>query len=65
MASDDSHELSEKELPADEERKISLKVNCLECHEDFEYQVVLPTAVTCTNCDSLIDLRLAIHKHAD
>jgi formylmethanofuran dehydrogenase subunit E len=46
-----------------EPHKITITVNCIQCHEDFEYELVLPTAVMCTHCSSLIDARLALHKH--
>lgn len=48
----------------DATNKITIKVNCLQCHEDFEYEILLPTAITCTKCSSLIDARLALHKHS-
>ena len=42
---------------------LSITVNCLQCHENFEYEIILPTALQCTHCSSLIDVRLALHKH--
>lgn len=48
----------------EETNKITITVNCLQCHEDFEYEIFLPTAIKCTKCDSLIDARLSLHKHS-